>query len=137
MSNCTVRRGFLTLSACGEPAAGVCRTCGRPACAEHLVRDLTGGVCTECGATQHATDEPTDTEDWGTDSWRYGYRDRFYQDSGYRPPSADGPRTGALATGALAAGGTFDDRDRESFDPPTVDAGGLLEEDTGPSLFDS
>ena len=152
MSRCTIKRGFLTLRECGEPATGVCRTCGRPACAAHLVHDLTGALCAECSAERSSGNGPVGSDGWApTDDWRYGYRDSYYRESGYRPQSAPepaaGPRTDAFQTGGLAAGalaadgfttgGTFDDLDREAFDTPVAEAGVGLDEDHGPSLFDS
>jgi len=183
MSSCTVRRGFLTLRACGEPASARCSRCGRPTCAAHLVADAdqgpgqvppaavsggtgtggagpagarTGPLCAECSASQIAADRSVSDDAWApTDSWRFGYRDSYYRESGYRPPigvagPADGFRTGGALLAAVGApssgdgpdagfrtGGTFDDADREAFDPVLAEAGVLLEEDAAPDLFDS
>ena len=204
MSSCTVRRGFLTLRPCGEPAVAQCGSCGRPVCAGHLVArseqgpehgpergparagpgsvvggqgarpargggpdriqgaagDRAGALCAECSARQASADLSVSDNDWTpTEAWRFGYRDSYYRDSGYRPPSAGGAATGAAAGATIGAatgfhtggafggegpqsaafqtGGTFDDLDREAFDPVLAAAGVLPDEDADPSLFDS
>ncbi len=132
MSSCTVRRGFLTLRECGELAVAVCIGCGRPMCVEHLVGDGAGPLCVECSASQSSSDDSSADSDCGTsDTWSYGYREDYYRETGYRPPSSDG------ASDGFSTGGTFDDLDKEAFDPALADAGVAIEEDDGPSLFDS
>jgi hypothetical protein len=136
MSSCTVRRGFLTLRECGEPAVALCGTCGRPMCVEHLVGDGAGPLCVECSVSQSSSnDSSADSDSGPSDTWRHGYRDDYYRETGYSPPASVGASDGA--SDGFRTGGTFDDLDKEAFDPALADAGLPLEEDGGPSLFDS
>lgn len=132
MLRCAVKRGFLTLRECGEPALATCSSCGRPTCAEHMVGvEADGPVCVECSASQSLSDDSSsssiDSGYVGTGAWSHSYRDSFYQDSGYSPRSTDG----------FATGGSFDELDKAAFDRTLADAGAAGELDEGPSLLDS
>ncbi|HEX9983753.1 MAG TPA: hypothetical protein VGF69_10855 [Thermoanaerobaculia bacterium] len=87
--NCMARRGFLTLSDCGNPASTVCATCARPMCPEHLSPSSGFANCLDCGA--RATEEENQDRDAAEtmpedvdNEWAYGFRHRYYS-TGYRP----------------------------------------------------
>jgi hypothetical protein len=101
-SSCVIRKGFLTLRDCGNPASRNCSACGRPACSKHL--DSASGFtqCVEC-ASSAARDRDPGVYDYGTD-WPYRYRHHYYS-RGYRP----------IYTGSYY----YNDYDVRSFDSRT------------------
>jgi hypothetical protein len=131
MDGCSVKRGFLHLRPCGEPAFFRCSLCHRPTCNEHLVGEGVEAVCVECEArrqppTGSADDPGLDTSD--ATLWRHRYRDRYYSETDYRP-----------ATGAAAAGyyaGTYGAEDLAAFERKASD-GGEPWADEGPDFADS
>ena len=129
MQRCTVKRGFLHLRECGEPALFKCSVCHQPACSEHLVGEGERGVCVECYARQHPS------EGLGGDSvldasnatrWRHSNRDHFYHETDYRP---------AVASGAYYAS-TYGAEDIAAFGQEVSDGGEPWDED-GPDFADS
>lgn len=80
MGTCMARRGFLTLSDCGNPAASLCTTCSRPMCAAHLAPQSGFTQCFDCAATN-----ATVREGEHDDLWAHRYRSTYYTASGYRP----------------------------------------------------
>lgn len=114
MNTCMARRGFLTLSACGDPAATMCSTCGQPTCAVHLSPQSGFSQCLSCAAA----DPNVEAED--NDSvWSSRYRDDYYASSSYRGMSTD----------------RYDDRDASSFDETQRDGVMDDDEDAGPGGF--
>ena len=98
-SNCVIRKGFLTLRDCGNPASRDCAACGRPACSKHLAATSGFAQCLECAA-RSARDQDPGAYDYGPD-WSYRYR-RHYYSRGYTP----------IYTGSYY----YDDYDVRSFD---------------------
>lgn len=78
MSNCTYRKGLISLRDCGEPAEGYCRQCNRPICRKHTKVSQKGSFCPEC----FVQDEPGQVDD---DTWISHHRRRLYGSSGYSP----------------------------------------------------
>lgn len=120
MNTCSIRKGFLTLRNCGNPAARNCETCNRPACSQHLSPSSGFAECLECAAGKIRDD----TGDATTPEAAYRYRRRYYDD-GYTP----------IYYGAAAS--SYDDYDVRSFDAD-MNAGALDHDDgTAASFGDS
>lgn len=87
---CAARKGFLTLSDCGNPAMTTCSNCGRPMCTAHLSMQSGFTMCLDCAATAGTTDpnqqqQTTNQPDEYDDVWAHRYRDSYYSSTGYRP----------------------------------------------------
>jgi hypothetical protein len=113
VNTCMARRGFLTLSACGDPAARMCSTCGQPTCAVHLSPQSGFSQCFSCAAA-----DPNVEAGENDGVWSSRYRDNYYS-SGYMGMSTD----------------RYDDQDASAFDETQTD--GLLDDDenSGPGGF--
>lgn len=114
---CTARRGFLTLSDCGEPAATSCANCGQPVCAAHLSSRSGFTNCLECSATAAPAAEGEEPYD---DVWAHRYRDDYYRTSGYTP--LYGTAAGVTAYAAHDAAG-FDGRPDDFAEEESEGAG--------------
>jgi len=133
MQRCTVKRGFLHLRECGEPALFKCSVCHRPTCNEHLVGEGERGVCVECHAKQHPLEEldgDTVLDASSAGRWRHSNRDRYYSETDYRPAAG----AGALSGGYYAS--TYDAEDIAAFGQEAADG---IEpwDDDGPDFADS
>jgi hypothetical protein len=84
MGTCMARRGFLTLSDCGNPATTMCGTCSRPMCPMHLSPSSGFSTCLDCAAT-NPREESEETEEQYDDEWAHRYRDDYYSSTSYRP----------------------------------------------------
>lgn len=102
---CAARKGFLTLSDCGEPAATMCANCGRPMCAKHLSPTSGFTNCYDCTATTAPQEEGQQGQGQYDDAWAHRYRDDYYRTSGYTPMTY------------------YDSHDRTSFDSRQDDFG--------------
>jgi len=102
MNQCAARKGFLTLSDCGEPATTACSNCGRPMCSAHLSAQSGFTMCLDCAASDQSVQEG---EYDGV--WRNRYRDTYYTSSGYIP---------------MHRSTYYDDQDTRSFDGRPRDA---------------
>ena len=116
MNVCAGRRGFLTLSSCGEPAGRNCAVCSRPMCPEHLSPSSGFTQCLECangkGKGKAAAPPPVANRPVinNTDD-AYMYRESYYSDRSYSPRSDwDRSDSRAFALGA-AAGALAGDED--------------------------
>ncbi len=116
---CEARRGFLTLSDCGQPAATSCANCGRAMCAMHLSARSGFTNCLDCSATV-ASGEETETE--YDDVWAHRYRDDYYRTSGYTP--LYGTATGSYDRHDAAS---FEGRQADDFAEDETDRGGFGE----------
>jgi recombinational DNA repair protein (RecF pathway) len=112
MNGCTSRRGFLTLSTCGVPAARACSTCGQPTCPIHLSPQSGFSQCLSCAAA-----DPSVQEGEHDGVWSSRYRDSYYG-SGYSAMSTDR---------------SYDDQDVSAFDETQTDD--LADDDAGPGGF--
>ncbi len=81
MAVCMSQRGFLTLQPCGDIAASVCTSCGRPTCAMHLSAQSGFTQCVSCTAADPTVDDTGGDDYDGV--WSSRYRDRYYRESGY------------------------------------------------------
>lgn len=102
--NCEARKGFLTLSACDNPAATACANCGRSLCPSHLAPpDF--NTCLDCAATQGEQDPQSEGKYEGEydDVWAHGYRSSYYRSTGYTP-------------GTSSHDSHYDSQDTRSFD---------------------
>jgi len=102
MNQCAARKGFLTLSDCGEPAVTACANCGRPMCSAHLSTQSGFTMCLDCAASDQNVQEG---EYDGV--WRNRYRDSYYTSSGYYP---------------MHSSSYYDTQDAASFDGTPRDA---------------
>lgn len=84
MGTCMARRGFLTLSDCGNPATTMCSTCSRPMCATHLAPSSGFTQCLDCAAT-NPREEQTEGEEQYDDEWAHRYHNDYYSSTSYRP----------------------------------------------------
>ena len=133
MERCTVKRGFLHLRECGEPAHFRCSVCHRPTCDDHLIGTGIEGVCVECHARQHppeALDDAVAVDASNASRWRHRYRDHYYSETDYRPTAVAGAATAGYYTGTYGAD------DRAAFEQQATD-GGEPWDDDGPGFADS
>ena len=109
--NCEARKGFLTLSACDNPAATACANCGRSLCPSHLAPPGFN-TCLDCAATQGQNNQQTEGEGQYEgeydDVWAHGYRSRYYSSTGYTP-------------GTSSRDSYYDSQDTRSFDEQQSD----------------
>jgi hypothetical protein len=127
-SGCAVRRGFFVLRECGQPAIGLCATCGRSVCAEHSALGTAAMLCVECQAREQTTSDNTDDSTstaWDNPAWPVGYRHHYYTQQHYQPVDS-----------VARPDPYYDDYDVRSFDrepaePPEIDDAG------DPGLLDS
>ena len=85
MGTCMARRGFLTLSDCGNPATTMCNTCSRPMCAMHLSPTSGFTQCLDCAMTNPQQQQNENAEEQYDDEWAHRYRDDYYSSTSYRP----------------------------------------------------
>ena len=129
MNPCAGRRGFLTLSSCGEPAGRNCADCSRPTCPEHLSPASGFTKCLECAngkgparktapkaAAQTPAQTPAQTAPLASRPVindaddAYLYRQSYYADRSYTPMSDwDRSDSRAFAHGAAAGALAGDD----------------------------
>jgi hypothetical protein len=113
MNTCAIRKGFLTLRNCGNPAARNCETCKRPVCTQHLASSSGFVNCLECAAGKIRDDTKVDQT---SPEAAYLHRRRYYDD-GYTP----------IYFGSTYS--DYDDYDVRSFD--TQMNAGALDHDDG------
>jgi hypothetical protein len=114
MSTCMARKGFLTLSDCGEPAVTACSNCGRPMCTVHLAPQSGFSQCLDCAATApQSTEEQQKGEGEYDDVWAHRYRTDYYSSSGYRP----------FYSGTRTTDPYYDRQDVRAFDDDVNDDG--------------
>jgi hypothetical protein len=80
MSTCAARKGFLTLTACENPAVRACSQCGQSMCAAHLTPQSGFSTCFDCAASSLSVADG----EYG-DVWAHRYRSRYYSSTGYTP----------------------------------------------------
>jgi hypothetical protein len=107
MSTCAARKGFLTMSDCGNAAARNCANCGRPMCSAHLAAQTGFSLCLDCAAQSEQVQEGEYDP-----VWAHRYRNSYYTNTGFLP-----------VYGAATA---FDHTDSRSF---TSTAGDTLDDD--------
>ena len=100
MNTCEARKGFLTLSACSNPASSSCADCGRGMCTTHLAPQTGFSKCLDCAAK-----DPQVQEGEYDDVWSHRYRNDYYRTTGFVP----------LAGGAYLASTYYDSHDASSF----------------------
>ena len=122
MGTCMARRGFLTLTDCGNPAMTMCSTCTRPMCTMHLSPQSGFTQCLDCAATQPAA-EGEEGEYDGV--WAHRYRDEYYSSTGYTP----------MYSGSRVDDSYYDSQDVRSFDDD-VNGGAADEGDEEMGGFD-
>jgi hypothetical protein len=83
MGSCMARKGFLTLSDCGNPAMTACSNCSRPMCTLHLSPTSGFSQCLDCAAAG-PVQENAEGEQYD-DVWAHRYRNEYYSSSSYRP----------------------------------------------------
>jgi hypothetical protein len=113
MSTCVARKGFLTLSDCGEPAVRACSNCGQSMCSRHLSSKSGFTKCLDCTAKS----EPEVAGQYD-DVWARRYRNTFYASTGFLP--------------VYGASRLYDQRDVGSFDSTPSD---LLDDDVERDRF--
>ena len=96
MSTCAARKGFLTMSDCGNSAARACANCGRDMCSAHLAAQTGFSTCLDCAAAR------SDVVAGEADPlWAHRYRSSYYAATGFLP--------------VYGASMMFDQHDRASF----------------------
>jgi len=117
MGTCMARKGFLTLSDCGNPAVTSCSTCARPMCTMHLAPQSGFTQCLDCAARDPNVKPQADDDYDGV--WAHRYRNDYYSSSSYRP----------YYYGSSYSDTYYDDQDVRSFDDD-VNGQAALEDDT-------
>ena len=103
MTNCQARKGFLTLSGCGNAAVTACSGCERPMCPAHLAPGSGFTTCLDCAANDSSVQEGE-----YDDVWSHRYRTAYYSSTAYTPTdwsSRDYDQHDA---------GSFDERERDA-----------------------
>ena len=104
MNTCEARKGFLTLSACENPASSSCAKCGRGMCPAHLAPQTGFSKCYDCAATDTGVQEGEYDE-----VWSHRYRNDYYRTTGYAPLYSTYYGTGYYDSHDASS---FDERDR-------------------------
>jgi hypothetical protein len=78
MNTCQARKGFLTLSSCGNPGVKKCSQCQRPTCEAHLAPRSGFSMCFDCAAPNSSLQEGE-----YDDVWSHRYRNSYYASTGY------------------------------------------------------
>ena len=120
MSTCMARRGFLTLSDCGNTAVTACSNCGRMMCPTHLSPTSGFTMCLDCAATTTpAATNPQGQEEYD-DVWAHRYRNNYYSSTHYTPYYMGSRHDSYYDSQDVRS---FDDRDQRLLDDDDRDAG--------------